>query len=166
MPAPLYEQKYCDQIKILMEDGLSVAEVAAEIGVSKKTLYNWRINPEFDEAFEIAVTKSEAWWQRTCRSNLGNKFFNDRAWQTQMRNRFGYSEHRAMRIEKLNEAATPSERLNVINDELSKGIITPQEAAKLSQIFAVQAKIDEVTELRALVEKLEQQIEEQRHASS
>jgi hypothetical protein len=67
----------CEKVLALMKEGLMLEERCAQIGVSRKTLYNWRdkkgphYEKEFDEAYQLGKTHQAAWWLKTGRSNLG-----------------------------------------------------------------------------------------------
>lgn len=48
-----------------MTTGMSLTEVAAQWKMSPRTLHRWTQDyPEFGEAKELAVSYSEAWWER------------------------------------------------------------------------------------------------------
>lgn len=68
----LYDQSYCERVMELARDGLSVVEMAAEIGVSRNTLEtSWpAAHPEFLEAMDAARNISQAWWERQGRLHL------------------------------------------------------------------------------------------------
>lgn len=69
-----YKEDYCDGIILFMKDGRHVVEYAAEIGVSKDTIYEWaKVYPEFKESMDIAMTACEAWYVGKSREGmLGN----------------------------------------------------------------------------------------------
>jgi hypothetical protein len=67
-----YRPEYCNRVIELGRLGMSVVEMAAEIGVSRNTLEtSWpAAHPAFLEAFELARESSQAWWESQGRVNL------------------------------------------------------------------------------------------------
>jgi hypothetical protein len=68
MPAgrpTLYRPEYCERISELMNEGLSFAACAGDIGVSRDTIYEWsKVHPEFSDAKSIGEAKAQLWWER------------------------------------------------------------------------------------------------------
>ena len=89
-----YLPEYCERVIELGREGMSVVEMAAEIGVHRETLEeNWpTAHPEFSEAFTHARQLSQAWWERQGRVNLllppGAGTFNASVWSRSMAARF------------------------------------------------------------------------------
>ena len=89
-----YLPEYCERVIELGREGMSVVEMAAEIGVHRETLEeNWpAANPAFSEAFTHARQLSQAWWERQGRVNLllapGVGTFNGSVWSRSMAARF------------------------------------------------------------------------------
>lgn len=67
-----YRAEYCERVIELGRLGMSVVEMASEIGVSRNTLEtSWTAaHPEFMEALEIARECSQSWWESMGRTNL------------------------------------------------------------------------------------------------
>jgi len=86
-----YKKEMCDVVLDRMAKGWSVAEVCAEIGISKETFYQWA-KDERRTGFPDAVKKgrflSQAWWEKQARINLNEKSFNHVLWFMNMKNRF------------------------------------------------------------------------------
>lgn len=89
-----YRPEYCEQLIELGREGMSVVEMAAEIGCHRETLEeNWPASyPEFSEAFTRAKVLSQAWWEKQGRVNLllppGAGSFNGNVWSRSMAARF------------------------------------------------------------------------------
>ena len=89
-----YKPEYCEQVIELGRQGMSVVEMAADLGVHRETLEeNWpAAHPEFSEAFTRAKVLSQAWWERQGRLNLllapGVGTFNGSVWSRSMAARF------------------------------------------------------------------------------
>jgi hypothetical protein len=74
-----------------MAEGASITECAAEIRVSKQTIYNWaEEHPEFLDSLNEGRALCEAWWERQGRENLKDKDFNHVLWYMNMKNRHGW----------------------------------------------------------------------------
>lgn len=59
-----YNQTYCNEVISAGEQGLSLTAFAGQIGVSRKTVYNWiKTFPEFDEAVNQAKAKAALFWE-------------------------------------------------------------------------------------------------------
>lgn len=85
-----YDPAYCERVIELGRKGASVIEMAVEIGVSRATLEtNWpAAHPEFLEALTHAREASQAWWERTGRTNMLTSGFNASVWSRSMAARF------------------------------------------------------------------------------
>ena len=74
--------------------------MAAHLDISRSTFDRWlEANEDFREAFELADTYSQAFWEEVGFGGVGNKFFNDRAWSLQVRNRFPHSYKESRELE-------------------------------------------------------------------
>lgn len=59
-----YDPSYCEVVLPLGRAGLSLTQMAAHIGISKQTFYNWRdSHPEFMDATLEALTYAQAHWE-------------------------------------------------------------------------------------------------------
>jgi transposase len=67
-----YKPEYCELVIELGRKGMSVVEMASEIGVARNTLETlWTAkHPEFQEAFTKAREASQSWWEAMGRTNL------------------------------------------------------------------------------------------------
>lgn len=66
-----YQKAYCDRVIELGRLGYHHEEMASELGVTRKTLYNWqKQHPAFESAMEIADTHSSAWWASVPRREI------------------------------------------------------------------------------------------------
>lgn len=86
-----YTEEHLDLIIESMRGGASITEVAANIGIARKTLYEWvKKFPEFSDTIKRGEALSEAWWMNEGRTNLQNNKFNSALWYMNMKNRFGW----------------------------------------------------------------------------
>jgi hypothetical protein len=86
----LYHPAYCERVLKLASKGCCKAEIAAALGVSRKTLGLWaKAHPEFRDALRCAKDLEYAWWLKAGREGQFIKGWNAASWALQMRNRFG-----------------------------------------------------------------------------
>lgn len=88
-----YKPEMCDQVIELMKEGASLVEVAAELGICKDTVHEWKkTNDEFSDSIKRGVQLSAAWWERKGRTSLENRDFSATLWYMNMKNRFGWKD--------------------------------------------------------------------------
>jgi len=84
-----YKPEYCEAVIEYGRLGKSVAWMAAEIGVSKDTLYEWaKVHEEFSDAFTRARLESQRWWEDRGQEALSQPGFNGSIWARSMAARF------------------------------------------------------------------------------
>lgn len=85
-----YDPAYCDEVIRMGQEGYSVVEMAAEIGVARSTLEDaWpAAHPEFSGALTRARECSQAWWERTGRVGMISNTINPSIWSRSMAARF------------------------------------------------------------------------------
>ena len=67
----IYDPAYCERVIALGKLGHSVAEMCAELDISKQAIYEWEKKfPEFGDAFSRARLYSQAWWERKGRDYI------------------------------------------------------------------------------------------------
>ena len=87
-----YKPEMCATIVRLGKTGKSKAQCAAHLDISRSTFDRYLETYEaFREAWELADTYAQAFWEDIGLGGVGNKFFNDRAWSLQVRNRWSHS---------------------------------------------------------------------------
>lgn len=84
-----------ERVLEMFSEGASLDEVAAELGVVKATMYEWlsssdEAKQQFGEVIRIGVQLAKAWWDKRGRDALGEKQFNARVWEANMRNRYAW----------------------------------------------------------------------------
>ena len=97
-PAPVgrptsYKPAYCAAVIFAGAQGKSIAWMAANMDVSKDTIYEWeKVHPEFSDALKCARAKSQAWWEDSGQSNMllaqGQGTFSAAVWSRSMAARF------------------------------------------------------------------------------
>lgn len=84
-----YDPAYCALVERCGEEGMGLAEIAAEVGVVRNTLRNWMAEyPDFLNAMTRAEEKSLAWWSSQGRKGIWSRDFNAPAYRLQVLNRF------------------------------------------------------------------------------
>lgn len=89
-----YRPAMCDRVVEMMADGKSLAKVAAELDITRNTMYEWcksnseHFIPDFSDAVSKGKLLSQAWWEEQGRLHLNSKYFNYHGWGLNMRNRF------------------------------------------------------------------------------
>lgn len=88
-----YDPVYCERVIELGKLGKSVEQIAAQIGVGTKTMYNWRDeHPEFLHAMDIAKELELDWWENIAQNmmieNKDSDKLNASIWSRSMAARF------------------------------------------------------------------------------
>lgn len=88
-----YDPMYCERVIELGKIGKSVEQIAANIGVGTKTLYNWRDeHPEFLHALDLAKELELDWWESIAQAmmveNKDSDKLNASIWSRSMAARF------------------------------------------------------------------------------
>jgi hypothetical protein len=85
-----YLPEYCERVIAWGKEGKSIAQMAAEIGVSYNSLLvNWpKQNPEFKEAMELWEVHAQAFWEAKIPDNLTNREFQAHLYLRSMAARF------------------------------------------------------------------------------
>lgn len=68
---PIYRDEFCEMVIEFGSQGFSKAEMAAELGVTRETIYAWtREHPRFSDAMSRAHDLSLSWWEKKGRESL------------------------------------------------------------------------------------------------
>jgi len=66
-----YTKTMCTAIIECGKEGMCLAEMAAELDISRSTLFEWaEVHPEFSDAFTRAQELAEAYWAKQLRDGL------------------------------------------------------------------------------------------------
>ena len=89
----LYDPKYCEEVIALGRIGKSVEQIAANLNVSLRVLYDWRDkHTEFLHALDDAKTYEQAWWEEQASAYMVENKESDRLnatlWSRSMAARF------------------------------------------------------------------------------
>ena len=108
----LYDPAFCDQVIELGNQGKSIEQIAAKLGVGTKTMYNWRDEfPEFLRALEIAKELELDWWENIAQSmmveNKDAAKLNSAIWSRSMAARFPKKYRESTKTEITGENGAP-----------------------------------------------------------
>ena len=81
------------EVNDMFANGSTVVEICKFLGINKSTWYRWLKDPrkkDFQEAVELGIQASEAFWIGIARDNLNNKSFNTALFSFMMVNKHGY----------------------------------------------------------------------------
>jgi hypothetical protein len=153
--------KYNPEIHIplllsLFMDGKDIAAFCAGAEIGRITFFDWvKKHKEFAHAYEDAQELARQFYERIGVENYGNPTFNSGLWALNMRNRFGYTNERKLKIAKLKGLKTFNDQYNVIKGEIVEGNLTASEADKMVKFVATGCEIHTKTDLTQRVESLE-----------
>lgn len=127
-----YDPAYCGKVIELGKQGLSVVEMACEIGVSRNTLEtNWPAeHEEFLEAFTRAKEEAQAWWERTGRDGMQKKSIDAAIYSRSMAARFP----RDWRETTRNEHSGPDGNPIAVESKLDVGNLSDDQLRALASI--------------------------------
>lgn len=84
-PTP-YKEEFCQLAIECGKKGMSIAEIGAECGVSKQTVYNWmKTHKSFFDAMQTAVSLAQSWYEKMGRENVITD--NDKKFNTALYNK-------------------------------------------------------------------------------
>ena len=77
----------------LAKEGASIVELSVALSISRDTFYEIsKRDTGFSDTIKKCKELSEAWWERSGRTNLMNKEFNYTGWYMNMKNRFNWKD--------------------------------------------------------------------------
>ncbi len=146
---------HCCLLIALFIQGHDIAAFCGWNGMGRRTFYEWLERyPDFAATYETAKELSRIWYEQKGHEGMDDPSFNTKMWAIFMKNKFGYSETRALKIAGMDKAKNFNEQIQLIAQSISKGSLTGQEVNQAASFVATAAKVDEVTELRKDVEML------------
>ncbi len=161
-----YTTTMCFKLIELFKKGGGRENFCAQEGISEPTFTAWlKKHEDFEIAYDIAKQKAHAWFMDKALSHLEEEnsakettvTLNTRLWSMIMRNRFGFTEHRKVKIPGIGKAKNFGEQMKAILNELGNGNLTASEANQLSKLIEVGIKVYEVTEIDRRLTQVEQQ---------
>lgn len=160
-----YTRNMCFKLIALFKEGGGRETFCANEGIGEPTFSAWlRKHEEFAIAYEIAKEQAHAWFMKKAMAHIEEEnnpkesttHLNTKLWSMLMRNRFGFTEHRKIKIPGIDKAKDLKEQMNILMAELGKGNLTASEANQLSKLIDTGIKVFEVTDLDVRLTKVEQ----------
>ena len=133
----LYQPEFCQRVVEMGAEGLSMAQMAARLGVAKASLYDWAIaHPEFSTALAYARTAAQAWWEDAGRTGVFAERFNAQVWKFIVANRFK-EEYAERRIQEVSGPAGGPIQTEVKTLDLSRLSRDERDALKRTLLIAL-----------------------------
>jgi len=153
---PEFHPAECERLGHL---GYFKVEMAKAWNVDADTVTNWcHAHPEFFSAYKRAQGFRAAWLLEQGKAGLfGSKdnTFNAVAWSMMMRYDGQNTDERTVSLPELKDCKTFAEMATCVIRAFGDNRLTPKEANTLTDIIGKGAKIEEVTELRKMLEEIE-----------
>ena len=108
----LYDHAFCDQVIELGNQGKSIEQIAAKLGVSTRVLFDWKDkHPEFLHALDQAKELELDWWENIAQNMMvehkdGSKL-NSSIWSRSMAARFPKKYRESTKTEITGENGAP-----------------------------------------------------------
>ena len=89
-----YNAKLCALLPSMFANGESIAEVCAELGITRETFHQWvNLYPDFSDSYKKGLELSEAWWTKLGRAGAtGKAKIQPATWIFNMKNRFKWTD--------------------------------------------------------------------------
>jgi RNA-splicing ligase RtcB len=101
-PRSKYDPAMCERMVEMGKTGASQKMMWADLGISRRTAEEYKKKyPEFEEALDLALVHSQAYWERLMLANAENKNFNTRMVEIAVRGQFGetYKDNREVKAD-------------------------------------------------------------------
>lgn len=140
-------------------EGFLVDEVCAEWNISRDTFFRWiRENESMSDAYHLYKPKRGSYLIRHAKSGLHTKNFQADCWTRLMRLAGNNTDERAIYLPELKNAKNYTQQCDAIRNALSDGLLTPREAKAMTEKIALDAKVEEVTEMRKELDAIKAQL--------
>lgn len=157
---PIYNADFhpadCERLGM---EGKFAVQMARDWGIDVKTIHDWALNhPEFCNSFTRAKAYRAAWMMDQAQAGLlvdKGMTFNAQVMGMMLKYDGVQLDERYIKLPELAAAKTFSDQSRVVVDAFSRGEITAKEANSVADIISKTAKIEEVTELRKMLEEIE-----------
>lgn len=130
-----YDPKHIDVMLKMASNGKSFAQVAAHLGVSQQSLWDWaRMYPEFSEAMMRAKTLAQAYWEEWGEMGMqGVPGFNVNLWDKVTKARFREDYRERVEVGHVNPYGGPLEIDR--HKRLDITVLSDEERDQLEQIL-------------------------------
>jgi len=152
----IYDPEYHPELLIaLFCEGYDIEAFSFAAEINQLTFFRWvKRHEEFKEAYSYAREYAKLWWMNRARMKLEDREFNTTLWSMIMRNRFGFTEHRNIKIKGLKNARTSKQLMDCIKNAIDKGKITGSEINYLTAFAGIDFKISEMKDFEKVLDDL------------
>jgi hypothetical protein len=155
-----YKDSYPQLFIQICKEGGSICDFCIKADIVRSTFYEWvGAHEEFKEAFNKGKEYTEAWLTADGIQGMRGQLdgFNATAWSMLMRNKCGMTADRKIAID-FTECKNAIEKQAILDKRISEGRLTPTEIKHFSDYVAACMKAEENKDLRARLEKLEDEV--------
>lgn len=125
-----FDPEFCERLIETMSSGASLAEFAADLRVTRSTIYQWAEDyPEFSDAIKLGRELQESWYNKVGRAAMAGKLpdFRPVIWIFTMKTQFGWIERDERKLEHTGPNGEPLQMGGGLN------IIIEGESAKVEE---------------------------------
>jgi hypothetical protein len=127
-----YREEYCEAVIEWGRDGKSKTWMAAQIGVSRDTIYEWcKRYPAFADALSYAKTCEQAKWEDLGQIGVNSIGFSATAWSRSMAARFPDDWRESSKHEVTGMDGAPLMPENVSSRDMARAVLDILRAAKV-----------------------------------
>ena len=158
-----YRNTWPKELIAILSKGKSYSAFCAKNDLSEQGFRDFlKKHKEFADAYEVGRQKSKAFMEQLAFDHISvgeeDSKLNTTVWSMIMRNRFGLTEHRKVKVPGIDKAKTFAEKMKKIDTLVANGDLTTHEAAQLSKYIETGANVFEKTELVKRVEQIESSV--------
>lgn len=151
---PEYDKRIVELAKT--KEGRHMYRIASIFGVCHDTMLEWcEVYPTFSEAYAQGASEQKSRLLDLVEEHILNRDLNQTGINLLFRHAGGFAEQRALRIKNISKG-THSDKVQAVLEFCERVGMAPDEFQKSITALGTIAKIDEVTELRKMVEDLEE----------
>ena len=142
---------------LLFLEGKDVEAFCFSAEIHRAQFFKWvHTYPEFGEAYEHSKDLARLWWVERAQRGIDDTSFNNTLWSMVMRNRFRFTEHRAVEVPGLDKSDSIRTKEKAIATAIANGTLTGSEITYMTNYLNSCIKIDEVEDLTKRLELLEE----------
>ena len=150
-------QEDCDLLIELMSQGKDIASFCGTRRISIPTFNSWKlVHPEFAQAHYDGAALSQQFWENWMEESIiAGTVVNERAWMMMMKNRFGYTDARKVKMLGFAQAKKAAQKAEVVSDHIDRGEFTAHEAKTMTEVVKTFADIEVTGDALERLEKVE-----------
>ena len=142
---------------LIFLEGKDIEAFCFSAEIHRAQFFKWvHTYPEFGQSYEHGQEVARLWWMERAQRGIDDTSFNNTLWSMVMRNRFRFTEHRAVEVEGLYKTVNLMEKQNAIARAIENGHLSGSEITYLTNYLNSCIKIEEVTNLMARLDSLEE----------